>query len=54
MTTAYSPCPACHGGGMVLHPLYGSPSCPEPTVPCDHCAGEGLVSITTLDERRAA
>ena len=54
MITIYRPCPACDGGGEVKHPLYGSPACPGPTVPCAHCAGDGLTSTTTLDERRAA
>lgn len=32
-------CQYCHDAGEVRHPLWGSPTCPEPSVPCPQCGG---------------
>ena len=41
-------CEACDGTGWVeqIHPAYGRPSCPEPTIDvrCECCGGVGSVA----------
>jgi DnaJ-class molecular chaperone len=36
-------CPTCDGYGEVRHPNWGSRTCPEPTIECPQCFGEGVV-----------
>lgn len=43
-------CPTCEGTGEVRHPLWGSPNCPEPAIPCRRCDGRGSVPESSVDE----
>lgn len=48
----WTPCPQCGGDGKVeeRHPLYGTYSCPEPTISvrCEACDGTGETDLAPM------
>ena len=34
-------CRTCRDSGEVMHPAWGSRTCPEPTIPCPDCTAGG-------------
>jgi len=50
ITIDMTECPACDGAGCFRHPAWGSYNCPEPTVDCEFCDGEGSVPTDMANE----
>ena len=45
-------CLTCKDSGEVMHPAWGSRTCPEPTIPCPDCHPKPELPTSTTTKRR--